>query len=275
MNYYYLIASLPELSLDDPLPVVDVAKTLQIIRGNLVKEDLKLSNYLIYPNDNRNLTNLIFEKSHNCSLPVFRSPSVFSTGELIHSMKTGYDLPSYMMEYLVKYKEHFQQLSPGLVSEYLWTEFYEEVATLGHPFINDYFQFDKLLRQMAAAHNYDLIEEHVANNLVDELIIKQLGSRKTDSSLAKTYPFIEKLWESLDSHDPMIIEKNMDEVRWGFIDNYELVQNFTSTQLFGWILKLMHYSRWAGLDKEKGKIRFEKICDEAIQASGISEIEQL
>ncbi len=78
MKYYYLIASLPELSLTDPLPVVDVDKTLQIIQRNLDENDLRLSNYLIYPNDNQNLTNIIFEKNHNCSLPEFRTPSIFS-----------------------------------------------------------------------------------------------------------------------------------------------------------------------------------------------------
>ncbi len=195
--------------------------------------------------------------------------------ELLHSMKTGYELPRYMTEYLAKYKEQFINLSPGLVAEYLWVEFYNEIDVLNNSFIKEYFQFDKLLRQMAAAHNYNLIEEPVATDLVNELLIKQLKLDKSDSSVSKTYPFIDKLWNSLDSGEPLIIQKSMDEIRWEFIDNYELTTNFTNTQLFGWILKLVHYSRWAGLANEKGKIRFEKLCNEAIQASGISEIEQL
>ncbi len=275
MKYYYLIASLPELSLDDPLPVVDVNKTLQFIHRNLEKDDQQLSKYLIYPNDNQNLINLIIEKHHNLPLPEFRTPALFSREELIHSMKTGNDLPDYMMEYLTKYKKRFDQLRLSMIEEYLWVGFYKEVAGLNHPFILEYFEFVKILRQIAASHNYDIIEDSVPTGLADNLVFRELGLGKPISILSKTYPYIEKLWNSLDSRDPVIIDRCMNAIRWDFIDNYEISTSFTNTQLFGWMLKLIHYTRWAGLAKEKGKIRFEKICNEAIDASRIAEIEEL
>jgi hypothetical protein len=275
MNYYYLIAYLPKLSLEGPLPTVDVADTMHFVQRNLDTNDQLLIKYLIYPNDNQNLTSLIFEKYHNCSLPVFRTPSIYTSDELRHSLKKEDGLPGYILDFISKYKEKFRQLSPGMISEYLWMEFYREVSTLDNSFIIEYYRFDKLLRQMAAAHSFNDFEESVPTEFVNDQMIKDLELNKSLEFLTKIYPFIEKLWDSLDSRNPLIIESNMDVIRWEFIDNYEMATSFSNCQLFGWVIKLIHYSRWISMSKEKGKSHFEKLCDEAILNSGISEIEKL
>jgi len=277
MDYYYLIASLPELSLEQPFPSIDVDNTLSFITGNLNEEDLKLSKYLIFPNDNKNLTNSILDKYHKITLAEYKSPSNFSGEDILASLMQGnlYNAPNYMLRYIANYKDKFDLLRPSRIEEYLWLEFYNELETLDNTFIIEYYQFDKTLRQLATVRNSQLYDDSPLSEFVNDAINRQLEISKPETVLAKTYPFISDLWSALDGRDPLTIEKTMDRIRWKFIDEYELYENFSSNQVFGWIIKLVHYSRWASLSSEKGRIRCLELCDNALKVSGISELENL
>ena len=176
---------------------------------------------------------------------------------------------------MAKYSEKLDLLRPGRIEEYLWMEFYEEVATLDHEFINKYFQFDKILRQLAATHNSNIFEVTLISEFVSDVINRELEINRPSSVISKIYPFVPELWAALESLNPLKIGKTMDSIRWDFIDNYELTNTFSNNHVFGWIIKLIHYSRWLNLSEKKGLSRCEKLCDEAIEASGISELEIL
>jgi hypothetical protein len=244
-----------------------------LISRNLDDNDLKLSKYLIYPNDNQNLVNIILEKYQLIPVSEFKSPSIYKSDEILYFLQKGNTLPDYMIQYHAKFKEKFDLLRPARIEEYLWFEFYSEVGTLDNSFIIDYFRFDKILRQLAAIHNSRIFEVSLISELVNDKINRELGLSKPKSILSKSYPFVKELWRALNSQDSIAIEKTMDKIRWNFIDNYDPLANFSSRRVFGFILKLMLSSRWTGLSNEKGKIRFEELSEKAIAASGISELE--
>ena len=62
MRYYYLIATLPEISPGNIPKDLDIGEVTELIRDNLEQEDRSQLNYLLYMNDNVNLINLLCEK---------------------------------------------------------------------------------------------------------------------------------------------------------------------------------------------------------------------
>lgn len=275
MNYYYLITSLPELSIDDPSSQIDVEEILDFINRNLSDEDQATGRYLIYPNDNYNLVNQIFEKFHNIPATEFRTPSIFDQEEIQQFIRKEYKVPEYMNNFMDFHRGKLDLLRPSRIEEYLWTDFYKEVATLDNRFIIDYYEYDRTLRHLAFIHNSNLFEESPISEFVSDPINRQLGLSRPESVLVQTYPFVSDLYSALDSKNPMIIEKTMDRIRWDFIDGYEIWSSFSNTQVFGWMLKLVHHARWSALTEDKGKLRSKELTEGAIMASGISEINKL
>jgi hypothetical protein len=275
MNYYYLIASLPELSIEDPLPNIDVSDTLGFIFRNLDEGDQRLGKYLVFPNDNQNLINTILEEYHQIPGLDFNALSIYNNEAIRQALRKESDLPDYMTSYLNTYKDKLDLLRPARVEEFLWIEFYNEVAALDNTFIYEYFLLDKILRQLAAIRNSRLYEVSLISEFINDKINRELGLSRPKSVISKSYPYVGELWNALNKQDPYVIEKSMDMIRWEFIDNYDPLLNFSSARVFGWIVKLTIYSRWLGLSKEKGKNRFEEVCSQALLASKISELEKL
>lgn len=273
MSYYYLIASLPQLSLDDLSLKLNASGTLDLIQRNLSEEDLQSARYLVYPNDNKNLYNFILEKYHKIPVHEVLKPSIFFIEELKNNLKTGSNLPDYMSEFLTKYRSKLDLLRPSRIEEYLGVEFYNSISKLESGFVYDYFEFDKTLRQLTTIHNSRLFEVSLLSEFVNDHINRELGLSRPKSVVSKTYPYVNELWDALESKDPIKIEKNLDMVRWSFIDNYDPISNFSNNSVFGWLTKFLIWTRWKGLSKDQGKERFIELSDKAIEASGVSELD--
>jgi hypothetical protein len=196
MNYYYLIASLPELSIEDPHHDISTSDTLDLIFRNLDATDLELARYLIYENDNQNLINAILEHYHQFPPSSFKTPSIYTNEEIIQFLKKDSEFPDYMTNYLMMFRDKFDLLRPSRLEEYLWIEFYSEVSTLDNCFIQDYFVFDKILRQLAAIRNSKIHEVSLLSEFINDKINRELNISRPKSIITKTYPFVGELWDA-------------------------------------------------------------------------------
>ena len=130
-SYYYLISGLPEVKLSDSKAKYDINEIAQNILSNLSDKDIKLFNYFIYQNDNKNLVNAIaLSKGLFSPYSVHLEPSIFSKEE-IQKYDNLSNLPNYMVKFLEDNKntewENIRHIENSLLSLY-----YEEMIQTGN-----------------------------------------------------------------------------------------------------------------------------------------------
>ncbi len=263
MNYYYLIATLPHLSLDETRRKIDFAETLETIKRNLERDDELLFRYLLYPNDNRNLLNAIFHHHHGVPLTGFLEPAIFDQSTIEEYLHEQYAFPEYMADFLRLYQDRFSELKLREIENELNRGFYHEVAQLDDEFIRNYFAFNRTLRSMVSGFNRGLYKYSAeVEPIEEEGISSQLSQEGAGVSiLSKTYPFVEFLRDSLISKDPNRIEQTITDIRWDFVESYG-VEFFGRQQVFGYVLKLLMVKRQTWLKDQNGKQHLERLINQ-------------
>ena len=267
MNYYYLIAGLPDLYLQQDQIKIDFAATYELIERNLEPQDLLLYQFLLRSNDNANLLAVIFQEVKQWSVASYRLPAVIEE-EVVRDYRRHLDrLPNYQYEFLRIYGEQFTEMSMGSIANRLQELFYETIRAQQDPFLHIYFEFKRHLEAILAAYHHarypDLPEP---GSFPDGALVRQIGPGKSISSrLARAYPYIERLLEILDGGDPREIEKEVDRITWQFVDNLE--GSFDLNRVMGYVVKLMIIERQDRLNRAMKEDHLAKLTEEIEQIS--------
>ncbi|WKN45600.1 DUF2764 family protein [Tunicatimonas pelagia] len=257
MSYYYLIAGLPDLRLGMDAQKIDFEEVLDTIRRNLVPTDEKLFRYLLHPNDNRNLLNILFHTYKNFPKAAFLFPSIITEAVLQDYHRQRAVLPAYMSEFLDEYEDQFAAMPPRTIEAQLWRAFYEE-AEKQDAFINNYFQFDRCLKEIAAAYNASHFRFLTQPTSESDIARGGLGKGRTvPTSLLREYPYIELLGETIATYQPNQIEQLMDQLRWSYLE--ETTGFFGREQVFVYVVKLLIVIRWHRLVSSQEESHFETI----------------
>ena len=267
MNYYYLIATLPNLSLDETNAVIDYEGSIDTIRRNLDGEDKTLFEWLLYPNDHRNVLNVLFHQYHERPMSNKIWPSTVDVDMIAEYLHHPYYFPSHIADFLVADQDRFQEMSMTEIENRLDEYFYQNVTNLSDRFLQDYFNFDRILKSIVTGTNRSIYTFHPkAEQTEDPYIVDNLMREGVGMSpLNRAYPFLESLKEVLGSKDPLLIEKKMDAIRWSFIDE-NIDGFFNRQQVFGYTLKLLMVYRWDLLNKQNDGTYLQRLS-ERIKAS--------
>jgi len=256
VNYYYLIAGLPDLSLDEDLPKIDVEEVIDTIQRNLSSLDEASFRYLLYTNDNRNFLNVLFHEYYNFPTSTFLAPATLAESVLQDYRRQQSEFPSYLCEFIRIHEDQFSSLSPRELEEILWVMFYEE-AEQQAPFIANYFRFDRQIKEMAAIYNsvnYSFLPQPTT---VGGKESGAIGRGKTvPTAWLREYPYLESLGEVIATKRPDRIEKFMDRIRWDYLE--DISGYFGCEQVFAYALKLLIVVRWQQMSPEKGSTHFEE-----------------
>ncbi|MEQ8582815.1 MAG: DUF2764 family protein [Marinoscillum sp.] len=253
MSYYYLIASLPGLSLNKKAQKIDYEDILDTIQRNLEPSDARQFRYLLYPNDHQNLLHVLFEKHKAIPQTPKVYPAIFSEKELADYHKNRMMFPAYMSYFLDEYTDQFPTLTMKETEELLWELFYEEVEHQD-PFIVAYYQFERKLKMFFSAYNYSNFDFLTVPN-AEEGILNQIGKGLSiPPDWLRNHPHIEDIGEAISSKEPGKIEKLMNQMKWDYLDEKKGV--FNKEQVFEYTLKLLMVQRWQNLLPERGASRF-------------------
>lgn len=263
MKYYYLLATLPDLSLDIETSNIDFIEIVNTIKRNLGEEDRKTFKYLIYPNDNRNLLNAIF-KTHHGLIPLsFQQPSEFDQSTIEDYVQERFSFPDYVTHFLTTFQERFPEMGMDEIEDHLMEGFFQEVAQLQDPFIGDYYSFERTLRSIVSAFSRSLYTFlDTSSGLEDPEVIDKLANEGSGMAiLGQAYPFIASLREAVHSKDPLVTEQAIDRIKWEFIDNYGK-EFFGSRHVYSYTLKLFILQRRAVIDQADPKEQFTRLNDQ-------------
>jgi len=259
MSYYYLISGLPDLNLNKSSQKIDFGEIVDTIQRNLNPEDERSFRYLLYPNDNRNLLNVLFVKYKNFPEAAFFFPSILSVSAIQDYGIQKTIFPSYMSEFLNSYEDQFASMTLREMEDQLWGNFYREVEKQD-PFIGHYFLFDRQLKELTAWYNashFDFLSK-ASSKKDTSLSLNQPGKAKPVlADLPGDYPYLEKLEEAIASGLPDKIEQCVDQIKWSYLS--QVPGFFGREQVFVYVLKLLVVLRWQKTNPEEGENHFSEI----------------
>lgn len=259
-SYYYLISGLPEIKLSDSKAKYDINEITQNILSNLSDKDMKLFNYFIYQNDNKNLVNAIADSKGLFSpYKVHLEPSTFSKEEIQKYINLS-NLPNYMAKFLEDNKntewENVRHIENSLLSLY-----YEEMIRTGNAFIREYALFMRNLKNILAALNGKALgfnTDEIAKELIGDysLIYALTKSTAADFGLGREIPYINTIidaFNSSDKADPYNMENIECSLVNEFLERITSIKSFTTDNLFAYYINLTYAVSISGRNEEEGK----------------------
>lgn len=267
-SYYYLISGLPEVKLLDSKAKYDINEITQNILSNLNDKDIKLFNYFIYQNDNKNLVNAIANSKGLFSpYSVHLEPSIFSKEE-IQKYANLSNLPNYMVKFLEDNKntewENIRHIENSLLSLY-----YEEMIQTGNAFIREYALFMRNLKNILAALNGKALGfsgDEISKELIGDypLISALTKSSAADFGLGREIPYINSIidtFNSSDKADPYNLENVECSLVNGFLDRLTSIKSFTTDNLFAYYINLTYAVSINGRNEEEGKKHLQTLVN--------------
>lgn len=267
-SYYYLISGLPEVKLSDSKAKYDINEITQNILSNLSDKDIKLFNYFIYQNDNKNLVNAIaLSKGLFSPYSVHLEPSIFSKEEIQKYVNLS-NLPNYMVKFLEDNKntewENIRHIENSLLSLY-----YEEMIQTGNAFIREYALFMRNLKNILAALNGKALGfsgDEISKELIGDypLISSLTKSSAADFGLGREIPYINSIidtFNSSDKADPYNLENVECSLVNGFLDRLTSIKSFTTDNLFAYYINLTYAVSINGRNEEEGKKHLQALVN--------------
>ena len=267
-SYYYLISGLPEVKLSDSKAKYDINEITQNILSNLSDKDIKLFNYFIYQNDNKNLVNAIaLSKGLFSPYSVHLEPSIFSKEEIQKYVNIS-NLPNYMVKFLEDNKntewENIRHIENSLLSLY-----YEEMIQTGNAFIREYALFMRNLKNILAALNGKALGfsgDEISKELIGDypLISALTKSSAADFGLGREIPYINSIidtFNSSDKADPYNLENVECSLVNGFLDRLTSIKSFTTDNLFAYYVNLTYAVSINGRNEEEGRKHLQTLVN--------------
>lgn len=267
-SYYYLISGLPEVKLSDSKAKYDINEITQNILSNLSDKDIKLFNYFIYQNDNKNLVNAIaLSKGLFSPYFVHLEPSIFSKEEIQKYINLS-NLPNYMVKFLEDNKntewENIRHIENSLLSLY-----YEEMIQTGNAFIREYALFMRNLKNILAALNGKALGfsgDEISKELIGDypLISALTKSSAADFGLGREIPYINNIidtFNSSDKADPYNMENIECSLVNEFLERATSIKSFTTDNLFAYYINLTYAVSINGRNEEEGKKHLQTLVN--------------
>jgi hypothetical protein len=254
-NYYCLIAGLPDIVMDQRKISFTLSEFKNELQDTLHKDDYKLIELLFLSYDNVNLLNLLLKNDKP-----YNSLGKYTRDELEVEIKE----PEFIEEYLKVFIEDFKA-SGGTENEQSWenqlTQLYlDYVQNVSNPFLKDWFSFEKTLKNVLTAYNCKKHQLSMDDNLIgDGDIVETLKkSHARDFGLSSEVDYIEKLISIIENKNLFDREKNIDLLKWNYLDELTTFHYFSIEAVLSFMIKLIVLNRWMELDKETGKELFKK-----------------
>ncbi len=259
-NYYYLVAGLPDILLDEGRQKASIASFKYEFESSLHPDDYKLVKFLFLKYDNANLLNLLMKKYKK-----FIDFGNYSKDSMEDEIKTPEDrLLPYLTNFIVKFKSGEKENPATSWETVLDNDFFEYLLRTENQFLREWFEFKMNIQNITTAlacrdHDISPENEVIGDNLVTSQIKR---SSANDFGLAQEFPEIEKILSAWETSGTLTErERVVDLLKWEWIDDRVFFHYFTVERLLGFLLQLEMVERWMKLDEKTGRKMFEKLLE--------------
>lgn len=261
--YYYLVAGLPELTLEDSKLSYTVADFKVELYPDLSDEDKKLIDLFYLKFDNANVLKLLKDKDAAIDLR-----GIYSAEELVEfisSLKEGDEIadavfPSYLSTFIFEYFNATAE-DDFLYEDRLAALYYEYAMKCKNKFVSSWFAFNLTMNNILVALTARKFKMDIAPLIVGDTevceALRTSGAR--DFGLTGEVDFLDQLVKISETEELVEREKKIDQLRWNWMEEATFFNYFTVERLFVFLLQLEMIERWISLDKEKGNQLFRSI----------------
>ncbi|MDH6533803.1 DUF2764 domain-containing protein [Parabacteroides sp. 52] len=267
-KYYYLIAGLPNLSLDDskiPFSVDEFRAELGI---TLTPKDKKMFDLFFLKQDNQNLLNLLLHPERGREAR--GELTDFDYKEVITALRDEeplpkHVLPTYMITFLQDYlaEENKETEAAKNIS---WEDrlaglYYAYAMKNSNRFIAEWYELNLNINNVLTAitaRKYDLDKSLyiVGNNEIAQTL---RTSNSRDFGLGDSVDYLGDLQRITEETDLLMREKKLDQLKWNWLEEQTFFKTFDVESVFAYMLKLEMIERWTTLDKIAGEKTFREL----------------
>ena len=260
--YYYLVAGLPDISLEDGKLSYTISDFRAESYGDLSAKDQALIDLFYLKYDHSDLLSLLKDKD-----AVTQGKGNFSSEDLLQliaSVKEGEKpdakFPSYLYDFIAQYlalpADELYKAENLLASAY-----YAYAMKSKNPFIASWFEFNLNINNILAAFAARKYKMNVAEVIVGDTDVCEMlrTSNARDFGLSETLDYFEPLQRLVETDDLVEREKKVDQLKWKWLEDASFFHYFTVERLFVFLLQLEMIERWVLLDKEKGSELFRQM----------------
>ncbi|MDC7176683.1 DUF2764 domain-containing protein [Bacteroides cellulosilyticus] len=261
--YYYLVAGLPELTLEDGKLSYTVADFKAELYPDLSDEDRRLIDLFYLKFDNANVLKLLKDK--DAAIDSRGNYSAEELAEFISSLKDGDEVadavfPSYLSTFI---SEYFNTPAEDdfLHEDRLAALYYAYAMKCRNKFVSSWFAFNLTMNNVLVALTARKFKMDIAPLIVGDTevceALRTSGAR--DFGLTGEVDFLDQLVKISETEELVEREKKIDQLRWNWMEEATFFNYFTVERLFVFLLQLEMIERWISLDKEKGNQLFRSI----------------
>ena len=255
-NYYYLIAGLPELSLDDNKLNLTVRDFRELYYPELAADDRALLDLVYLNYDNANLLLLIKDKEAQLG-----EEGLYSRDELLAIIEAARaeeapesSCPRYMYDFVVEVESEENAVEGIFPEDRLAQLYYAHAMDQGNAFVTRWFQFNLDLNNFLTAITARRYKLDVKSLIVgDNEVAKALRtSNSRDFGLTGVMDSFEEILRISEIENLVERERRLDVFKWEWMEEASFFDYFSVEKLFSFLLKVQIIERWISLDAEAG-----------------------
>ena len=262
-KYYYLVAGLPELSLEDSKLSYTVADFKTEFYPFLSTEDQKLVNLYYLKFDNANVLAMLRQEE------AFDSRGCFTAEQLeeyIKALKEGDTLPdavfpSYLSQFIISYFQQEASTEQFLPEDRLASLYYAYAMKCKNSFVAQWFEFNLTVNNCLVALAARKYKWDVASCIVGDTAVCEALRTSTarDFGLSAELDYLETVMKIAETEELVEKERKADLLRWKWMEENSCFCYFSIERLFVFLMQIEMIERWIMLDKEKGNQMFRQL----------------
>jgi len=258
-NYYYLIAGLPDILVEQKKFPFTLIELKQELKYHLHSKDYQLVEYLFLQYDNINFLNILQKKEAE-----FNTLGNYSESFFIDEIKEPEKLPSYMKKFLEAYREE-NPIYPNLSLENQLTWLYFDfMLEQKNEFLRQWFTALRNINNIFVIYNSRKFGLNIENQMIGDYELTDAAKRTTakDFGLANEFTHIDDIIGIFENDDIFEQEMSIDLLKWKYLNNLNTFNYFTIERVFAFVIEFIMVERWAKLDTEHSKKFFKKILND-------------
>lgn len=265
-NYYYLVAGLPDIAFDGGKPQFSIERFREEVEPYLSVSDAQCINLFFLSLDNANILALL-RNGEDAALGRLGYFSRQELQEIIESVSAGdtyrKDVPSYIYSFLERY------MATEAAENVIWEDvigacYYEYAMKSPNSFVANWFEYNLnvnniLIALSARKYKFGVAEAVIGNGEV-ATALRTSGAR--DFGLTGVVDYIEDLQRLSENSNLLERERQLDAMRWAWLEDNSVFKYFSVERLFVFLVKLSIVERWAALDSDKGMETYKALIEE-------------
>lgn len=278
-KYYYLIAGLPNIALDDSKLAFSVTDFRTEMEGQLSASDKKLIDLFYLKYDNKNL--LAYAKSPDRDPDERGSIAYDEFNALYKALKEeekvpeNAHIPPYFEAFFRMYLAEEDKADKAAGETIPWEDrlaalYYAHALKNRNAFVAAWFELNLNINNVLTAitaRKYGL--DKAAYIIGDNEVAESLrSSNARDFGLGDSVDYLPELQRIAEETDLLAREKKLDMLRWKWLDEQTFFKPFDIESVFAYLVKLEMIERWVSLDKATGEETFRRLVGAMKKGSG-------